>query len=44
MAVEAVRDVHVAGAIRVQPEWQEGEPDMVGRKCRHPGPLEVGGL
>ena len=39
-ATEAVRDVHVAGAIGVQPERKEGEPDVVRRERGHPGPLE----
>ena len=41
-ATEAVRDVHVASAISVQPERKEGEPDVVRREGGHPGPLEVG--
>ena len=43
LATEAVRDVHVAGAIGVQPERKEGEPDVVRRERGHPGPLEVRG-
>lgn len=41
MALEALRDVHVAGAIRIQAERQEGEPDVVRRERRHPGPVEA---
>ena len=40
----AVRDVDVARAIGVQPEREEGEPDVVRRDCRHRGPLEANGL
>ena len=42
-ATQAMWDVHVAGAISVQPERKEGEPDVVRRERGHPGPLEVGG-
>ena len=42
-ATQAVRDVHVAGAISVQPERKECEPHVVRRERGHPGPLEVGG-
>ena len=42
-AAEAVRDVHVAAAIAVEPEREEGEPHVVRRERRHPGPLEVRG-
>jgi len=44
LANQAVRDVHVAGAIGVQPEREEGEPDVVRRDRGHPGPLEASGL
>ena len=43
LATQAVRDVHVAGAIGVQPERKEGEPDVVRRERGHPGPLEARG-
>ena len=39
----AVPDVDVAGAVSVQPERQEGEPDVVRGECGHPGPLEARG-
>ena len=42
VANQAVRDIHVASGIGVQPERKQGEPDVVGRDCRHPGPLEAG--
>src|SRR5690348_17144926 len=41
---QAVRDVDVASAIGVQPEREEGEPDMVRRDRGHRGPLEASGL
>ena len=40
----AVRDVHVARAIGIQPDREEGEPDMVRCDCGHRGPLEASGL
>ena len=40
---QAVRDVHVAGAIGVQPERKEREPDVVRRERGHPGPLQARG-
>jgi hypothetical protein len=43
-ANQAVRDVHVARAIGVQPEREQGEPDVVRRDRGHRGPLEAGGL
>ena len=43
-ANQAVRDVYVARAISVQPEREEGEPDVVRRDRGHRGPLEAGGL
>jgi hypothetical protein len=43
-ATQAVRDVHVASAIGVQPEREQGEPDVVRRDCGHRGPLEASGL
>ena len=42
-AAEAVRDVDVAGAVPVQPEREERQPDVVRRERGHPGPLEVRG-
>src|SRR3954447_13791536 len=42
-AAQAVRDVHVAGAIGVQPEREQGVPAVVRRERGHAGPLEVVG-
>jgi hypothetical protein len=41
LATQAVRDVDVAGAIGVQPEREEGEPDVVRCERGHARPLEV---
>ena len=38
LATEAARDVHVAGAVGVQPERKEGEPDVVRRERSHARP------
>jgi hypothetical protein len=43
-STQAVRDVDVASAIGVQPEREEGEPDVVRRDGGHRGPLEARGL
>ena len=42
-AAEAVRDVHVAAAVPVEPEREEREPDVVRRERGHPRPFEVRG-
>ena len=44
VAKEDVWDVHVAGAIGVQPEREEGETDVVRRDRGHRRPLEALGL
>ena len=43
-ATKAVRDVHVARAIGVQPQREQRKPDMVRRESGHRGPLEPCGL
>jgi len=43
LATQTARDVHIAGAIPVQPERKERKPRVVRRERGHPGPLEVGG-
>ena len=42
-AAEAVRDVHVAAAVPVEPEWEEREPDVVRCEGGHPRPFEIRG-
>jgi hypothetical protein len=42
-ATQAVRDVDVAGAVGVQSEREQGEPDVVRRDRGHRGPLEASG-
>jgi hypothetical protein len=42
-APEAVRDVHVAGAIRVQAERKESQAYVVRGDGRHTGPLQAAG-
>ena len=43
-ATQAVRDVHEAAAVGVQPEGEQDEPDVVRRDRGHRGPLEAGRL
>jgi len=42
-ATQAVRDVDIAGAVGVQPEREQGEPDVVRRDRGHRGHLKQAG-